>query len=156
MVSENSSLTLTKPQVAVNNILDSMGIAYRNEEPFTYYAVDNYLTDLDLIIEVMGDYWHGSPMKYGECLNKRQTEVVARDKAKRTFIRRHYGIEILYIWENDALKNPLLCQSIINEYIHNNGHLKNYNSFNYYIDNAGCLQLNEIIIYPYQERTIAS
>ncbi len=31
---------------------------------FKYYAVDNYLDKYNLIIEVMGDFWHCHPLKY--------------------------------------------------------------------------------------------
>lgn len=156
ILSENSVITLTKPQSAVNDILDSLEIAYKNEEPFVYYAVDNYLIDLNLIIEVMGDYWHGSPLKYSDGLNEKQAKVVTRDKAKRTFIKKYYDISVLYIWEYDALKRPDVCAALIREYINNGGTLYNYNSFNYYLNENGQLQLKDEIIYPYQEREIAS
>jgi hypothetical protein len=31
---------------------------YLNEKQFQYFAVDNYLEEYNLIIEVMGTYWH--------------------------------------------------------------------------------------------------
>lgn len=64
LLNNNIASTQTKPQVVVNNILDNLSIAYRNEEPFVYYSIDNYLTEYELAIEVMGDYWHSSPLKY--------------------------------------------------------------------------------------------
>lgn len=144
-------LRLTKPQLAVNRILELMEVAYRNEEPFVYYAIDNYLPDSDLAIEVMGDYWHSSPLKYLNHLSPKQRRIVARDKAKRTFIKQYYNIDILYIWETDVLKNPSLCQMLISKYIDSGGVLPNYNSFNYFINNNGQLCLNDNLIYSYQE-----
>lgn len=146
--------TKTKPQIITNNILDNMNISYRNEESFVYYSVDNYLTDYNLIIEVMGDYWHSSPLKYPNKLNDKQKHIVCRDKAKHTYIKKYYGIDILYLWEYDVLNRADVCIALISSYISNEGNLENYNSFNYSINDSGELILNNII-YSYQEREIA-
>ena len=42
ILKNNTTTTLTKPQIIVNNFLDSCNIKYNNEEPFVYYSVDNY------------------------------------------------------------------------------------------------------------------
>lgn len=39
-----------------------MNIKYINEKTFKYYSVDNYLVDYNLIIEIMGDYFHANPI----------------------------------------------------------------------------------------------
>ena len=153
-LSDNAVSTQTKPQIVVNNMLDSLSVAYRNEEPFVYYSIDNYLPEYKLAIEVMGDYWHSSPLKYPEGINDKQKHIISRDKAKHTYIRNHYGIEVLYLWESDILKRPNLCVALIRTYISNDGHLGNYHSFNYHMDNGG-LVLNPDIIQPHQERQIA-
>lgn len=143
--------TNTKPQEIINNVLTKMNISYVNEKEFTYYAVDNYLNDFNLIVEVMGDFWHCNPLKYStfeayEIHRKR----IPRDKAKHTYIKNNYDIEILYLWENDIYNNLDTCIALINDYINNNGILKNYHSFNYHLeDNA--LVLNDDIVIPYQE-----
>ena len=145
----------TKPQIIINNLLDEIGINYRNEESFEYYSIDNYLVDYNLCIEVMGDFWHSSPFKYdNDNLYSNQKKTISRDKAKRTYLRRYYGIEILYLWENDIYNNLNVCETLILEYINNNGVLENYHSFNYSsID--GALVLHDNIIIPYQEMSIA-
>lgn len=139
----------TKPQIIINNILDDMGIRYENDYNTVYYAVDNYLIDYNLIIEVMGDYWHSNPnsFDYGK-LNDTQLKRIPRDKAKHSFIYNKYKIEILYLWENDILNNPELCKLLIEQYILNNGCLKNYHSFNYHINN-NILTLNNNLIIPF-------
>ena len=53
-------------QLKVNNILDKNKILYEREKIFDYYSVDNYLNDSNLIIEVMGDYWHCNPNRYNK------------------------------------------------------------------------------------------
>ena len=155
ILSNNAVSTQTKPQIAVNNMLDNLFIEYRNEEPFVYYSIDNYLPEYKLAIEVMGDYWHSSPLKYPKKINDKQKHIISRDKAKHTYIKNHHRIEILYLWESDILKCPDLCIALIRHYIANDGCLDNYHSFNYHIDDDGNLTLNADIIHPYQEKQIA-
>lgn len=147
-----SSVTSTKPQLIINGILNDMNIKFTNEKDFIYYAVDNYLEDYNLIIEVMGDYWHASPIKYKQ-LNELQKKNVRRDKAKHSFLFEYYNIEILYLWEKDVIKNPNLCQSIIQSYIDNNGKMCNYHSFNYELIDGQLIVKNELIT-PYQNMDI--
>lgn len=135
----------TKPQVIVNNILDSNNIIYEREYNLTYYSLDNYLSDSGLIIEVMGDYWHCNPMKFKEPINDSQKEVMRKDKAKHTYIRNYYDVEVLYLWEYDIEHNKTMCEKLILEYIEKNGKLPNYHSFNYIMDNNE-LELSDNII----------
>lgn len=149
ILKNNKVTTLTKPQVIINNLLDSNNIKYNNEESFMYYSADNYLTDYNLIIEVMGDYWHANPMKFNK-LNELQKKNICRDKAKHTFIDRYYGIKILYLWESDILNRTDLCIALINLYINKSGIIDNYHSFNYIMYN-GELILSNNIIQSYQD-----
>lgn len=57
-------------QLIINNLLEKNGIKFEREYIFGYYAVDNYLVEHNLIIEIMGDYWHASPLRYGDGLYK--------------------------------------------------------------------------------------
>lgn len=148
LLKNNPAVTQTKPQIVVNEMLDDMNVAYRNEESYTYYSVDNYLPEFDLIIEVMGDYWHGSPLKYHNSISDKQRHTISRDKAKHTYLKNHYGIDILYLWESDILKRPEVCRELIQCYIECVGSLQDYHSFNYSIVN-GELELNDTIIHPY-------
>ena len=61
--SARSNKRNSKIQLKINSILDELKINYEREKIFEYYAADNYLNDFNLIIEVMGDYWHGNPNK---------------------------------------------------------------------------------------------
>lgn len=144
--------TNTKPQIMINDLLDSMNITYINEKGFKYYAVDNYLSDNNLIIEVMGDFWHCHPLKYTlDNMREIHRKRIPKDKAKHTYFRNKYNIEILYLWETDIYNNIDICKLLIEEYINNNGILENYHSFNYHIENEQ-LKLNETIIIPYQDK----
>ena len=139
----------TKPQKIVNNLLNELDIKYENEKIFKYYAVDNYLINYNLIIEVMGDYFHANPHVYQKNqLNNMQLKDVKRDKRKHTYIKKYNNIEILYLWETEIQQNTELCKLLIKEYVKNKGRLDNYNSFNFIISNRE-LKLKENIINPY-------
>ena len=142
--------TETIPQRIVNDILDDMDIKYVREKSFEFYAVDNYLLDYNLIIEIQGDYWHVNPLKFSSNLTNIQYSRIGRDKSKHSYFKNQYNIEILYLWETDILKHKEMCIELIREYINSNGILHNYNSFNYSL-NDGKLQLNNNIIIPYQD-----
>lgn len=140
----------TKPQRLINELLDKNNITYQNEKIFGYYAVDNYLNDSNLIIEVMGDYFHSNPIIYNDkqSLNDMQLKDINRDKRKHTYIAKYHNIEILYLWEDDIKKNIKLCEKLILKYVKNKGKLDDYNSFNFYLVN-GEIEIKNNIINPY-------
>lgn len=147
---ENKQIdTNTKPQVIINDLLNKMNISYINEKGFKYYAVDNYLDEYNLVIEVMGDFWHCNPLKYNNPTHQEiHRKRIPRDKAKHTYIKNIHNIEILYLWESDIYDNIDLCELLIKEYIDNHGILPNYHSFNYHIeDNHLILNDNLVILY---------
>lgn len=148
---QNGNLdTETIPQKIVNSMLDEIGIRYDREKQFEYYAVDNYLLDYDLIIEIQGDYWHANPLKFTEKLTKQQCDRIRRDKSKHSYFKNQYNIEILYLWEYDILKRPDICIELIKTYVSLCGTLNNYHSFNYSIEDSQLL-LNNNLITPYQD-----
>lgn len=124
--------TDTKPQIAVNSMLDDLSVKFVREKIFKYYSVDNYLPDYNLIIEVMGDYFHANPTIFApDKLNQIQQKGITRDKRKRTYIKKYYSIDILYLWEYDIKHQPDICKWLIKNYIKNNGVLHDYHSYNY-------------------------
>lgn len=145
----------SKIQLTTNFLLDKNNIKYEREHPIEFYSIDNYLTESKLMIEVMGDYWHVSPLRYGKdkyMLNDIQYKGIRHDKQKHTYILNHFGVEILYLWEKDIETYPEKCEALILKYINNNGVLDDYNSFNYsFSDNN--LVLNSQIIIPYIKRS---
>lgn len=150
LLSNRSITTNTKPQIKINRLLESLNITYQNEYDCKYYSIDNYLPQQNLMIEVMGDFWHCNPIKYTQVKQEIQKKRIPKDKAKHTYIMNKYKIEILYLWEYDINNNATLCEKLIQKYISNNGILENYHSFNYsLISNE--LILNEKIIIPYQD-----
>lgn len=144
----------TSIQKLINHLLQEMKVDFENEYLFKYYSVDNYLIKHDLVIEVMGDYWHSNPIKYKhlETLNHTQLDMVSRDKSKNTFLMKYHNIHVLYLWESDINSNTVLCQELIKLYIKNNGVLYNYHSFNYSFDSKGKLRIKEPLIYPHFDK----
>ena len=134
----NFSRKPTKPQLITNDLLDGMGIKFENEYDCKYYLVDNYLTDYNLMIEVMGNYFHCSPVTNLE--NSRKVKIIGKDKAKHTYIKKYKSIEVLYLWEKDIHENIDVCKSLVEKYVKNNGILENYHSYNYHL-NDGKLEL---------------
>ena len=71
-----------------------------------------------------------------------------------SYVYNHFSIKILYLWETDINDNKEMCEKLILEYIKRNGDLKNYHSFNYYLDKNGELLLRTDLIIPYQEQQL--
>lgn len=126
-----NSIETSKPQQMINDLLDEMGIKYISEYDCKYYLIDHYLTDYNLMIEVQGDFWHCSPLLSSKSNTSGIKNNLIKDKRKHSYIKNNYGIEILYLWENDVYNNLDLCKTLITEYIKNNGVMKDYHSFNY-------------------------
>lgn len=145
----------TKPQKIINTILDGLNIKYTNEYNCKYYAIDNYLDDYNLMIEVMGDYFHTNPTKYLDInhLNAIQIKGLKRDKSKRTYVKKHNNIDVLYLWEEDIKSNLDLIKLLILEYIKHKGILEDYHSFNYHIED-NILKINTIKINSYVEQPL--
>lgn len=146
LLSKNCFKTNTAPQIVLNNLLDDMNIQYINEYQCTYYSIDNYLPEYQVMIEVMGDFWHAHPLKYNES-NYREIQLkrIPKDKSKHTYIKNQYGIEILYLWESDLNNHIDLCRALIELYISDPTSMETYHSFNYHIENSQ-LTLNQNII----------
>lgn len=140
----------TKPQIIINSILFQNNISFINEYTIGYYSVDNYLNEKNLIIEVMGNYFHGNPNIYTtyDQLNDMQIKDITRDKRKHTYIKKYRDIDILYIWESEIKEDPILCEKIILQYISSGGVLQNYHSYNYCICNNE-LTLKQDVVNPY-------
>ena len=141
----------SKPQLIANSLLDALSIEYEREKQFTYYSADNYLPYFNLIIEIQGDYWHCNPIKYTDKISGIQADNIRSDKAKHTYLKNKYGIDVLYLWESDLYKKSDLCKALIKLYVDNNGILPNYNSFNYQLIDDKAV-LSEDLIVPYQEQ----
>ena len=142
--------TDTECQKQLNLILEELNIEYVNEKGYDgIYSVDNYLLNEDLIIEVMGEFWHCDNRKYSKIQYKNQLDRIIRDKAKHNYFKNKYNINILYLWECDIIENKKLCEELIKTYVNNKGIISNYHSMNYELNDS--LQIKENIIIPYMD-----
>lgn len=121
---------ITRPQLIANGLLDELGIPFQNETQCGYFAVDNYLVESDLVIEVQGDYWHYHPIRFSR-LDERAIRRIGQDKARHTYLKSHKNIEILYLWESDLIEAPEKCCRLIEYYVKNKGQIEEYQSYNY-------------------------
>ena len=139
--------TDTAPQRVVNEILKELDITYINEAPLGAYSMDNKLCDVDLYIQVTGDYWHALPTKYlhWDTLTKQQKKRIRSDANKSAYATGFSGVRILYLWESDCMENRDLCKALIKTYYTDRGILPDYHSFNWRLSD-GVLCLNDKII----------
>jgi len=155
ILSENKIPTAyTKPHIKICNLLNELNINYETERPFDYYSMDIFLTDYNLPIEIMGDFWHSNPNLYiskDDIKYQFQKDRIIHDKFKHDYVNCFYNKQILYLWETDINKDLELCKLLILLFIKNNGILKNYNSFNYHVGKDGLININRRIISSYQE-----
>lgn len=98
----------TKPEKMVRELLEQKGLVknidfYQEKSFFGKYFTDFFFPSTNLIIEVMGDYWHANPQIYGESkipLNTEQEARIIKDKEKKEdFIEQ--GYHYIEIWESD-------------------------------------------------------
>ncbi len=141
------SQTQTKIQKIIVDLLINNGINYQEEYFLGEQSLDIYLSDYNLGIEINGDYWHTNPIKYksDDKLSKQQLKQFTYDLKKYNYSLEHFPI--LYLWENDIKNNLKLCELLIMLFI-KEGQLKDYNSFNYTLDEDK-IKLNTNIIIPY-------
>ena len=72
-----------------SDTIDSVKTAYnqfdQNERVIGYWSFDNWLVGTNLLIEVMGDFWHGSPIRYGtyDSLSAQQKNRIMKDRQKK-------------------------------------------------------------------------
>lgn len=109
----NNRFKDTKPELIFESYLKELNIKYRKQELFGFYSFDFYLIDLDIYVEVDGDYWHSNPKIYNyDILSKRQILIVNKDKKKNNFMKIKNKI-LLRFWENEILNNK---EFIINKF----------------------------------------
>lgn len=106
---------VTKIQIKVADYLKDKGIKYSLEKYFTVNGrrvrVDIYLEELDLIIEVNGNYWHGKPGTPLEEMTRYQRQGYERDRYKESI----FEDKLLFLWEEDIHSGKY--ESQIDEFI---------------------------------------
>lgn len=103
----NSKYKETKPEKMVREYLEKNKIQFESQKlMYDKFLVDFYLPSHDAIIEVLGDYWHANPIKYGNeedgliPLTPKQERQRSKDKARFAYLKT-VGHNIVGVWEND-------------------------------------------------------
>lgn len=113
---------ITKPQKEVADYLEESNINYSLEKYFTIDSkrirVDIYLEDLDLIVEINGNYWHGKPDSPLEDMTYYQRQGYERDRFKESVFKD----KLLFLWEDEIWSGSY--KSKLGEFIRTRGHVK--------------------------------
>lgn len=114
---KNQKYKDTKPEIMTREYLDKNNINYIPQHPmYNMFVVDFYLPDYNIVIEVLGDYWHGNPKKYHGKYSKKQLKVKRKDINKFiTLIDK--GHVVIGIWEFDIYQNIDNTLLELNKYI---------------------------------------
>ena len=142
--------SLTKPHIKICDILCEMNLKFEIEYSINGFLLDVYISD-DIMIEIMGKYWHCDIRNYNEPKNEKQIKNIDKDKRKKESVFNKTGGYILYLWEDDINMRPDLCKKLIEKYVRSNGKLKNYHSMNYFLNN-NLLKLNDNVLVPFFEQ----
>lgn len=70
-------------------------------------TVDFLLSDLNIIIEANGDFWHANPTIYGKIkpLHRIHHRVIEKDIKKLNQLKL-IGYNVIVVWEKDLRENP--------------------------------------------------
>lgn len=72
------------------SLLEDLNIKYTNEYVIGPWTFDCFIKDMNILIEVQGDYWHSLP------------KAIRLDKSKSTYIKRYYpDYKIVYFYEHE-------------------------------------------------------
>lgn len=119
---ENHNQRKTGIEKLVEKELNRLNIKYIYQYNLNNkFAVDFYLSEYNLIIEVLGDYWHSNPLIYGENkinLNEMQSKQIKRDNARFSYFET-CGYPFFKIWETDINKDSYNSLLPVLKYIDN-------------------------------------
>jgi len=100
-------------QLTLYDLLGELGINYEREYVLGPYTFDCYISDHNLLIEVQGEYWHSL------------RNAVSRDKAKASYVERHFPqLRLKYLWEHEFKCPHRVMESL--RYWMNMSKLKHY------------------------------
>jgi G:T-mismatch repair DNA endonuclease (very short patch repair protein) len=95
----------SKPHLTTKKILEELRISFKEEYTVTHWSFDFYLDELDIYLEVDGDYFHSHP-KIWPNGPKSKTQKInwSRDIKKNKFCQEN-NMKLIRIWEYDIVNN---------------------------------------------------
>jgi G:T-mismatch repair DNA endonuclease (very short patch repair protein) len=142
--------SMSFPHLQVIKILDELSIDNEIELRVGRYSVDCYIKNTNLVIEVMGTFWHCDNRRYKNPISRIQEKSIKRDRRKKEEIYNKEFIP-LYLWEIDICDDYETCKKLIKEFVERNGKLNNYHSMNYIMKNEE-IKLRSKILFPFFEK----
>lgn len=95
----------SKPHTAMSVILDELNLSYEEEKTHGHFSFDFWLKDLDIYLEVDGDYFHSNPKFYPNGPESKTQKInYSRDCSKNRYVNSN-NMKLLRFWEDDILKN---------------------------------------------------
>lgn len=106
LIEDDGDRLMTKPEKVVFDILNDLKVDFVQEHRVCgRYISDFYIPELNLIIEVFGDYWHSNPRKYGngfKNLSNIQRNIKHKDGKKIQRMAAE-NFSLMIVWEYDAV-----------------------------------------------------
>mgnify|MGYP000879900253 CR=1 FL=1 len=95
----------TKPELIVYEYFNNINVECIPQYPMcNRFVVDFFIPSFNIVVEVLGDYWHGNPSKYPEDkLTEKQLKTKIKDEFKLNYLSKE-GYEVHMIWEDDIYK----------------------------------------------------
>lgn len=106
-----------KLEMAGYAILDEIGVPYEPQKlMFGKFCVDAIYTDLRVVVQFDGDYWHGHPVNFPHP-DARQTRRMSIDRSQDAYFAKA-GYTVLRLWESDIKKDRSVAVSSVLAAIH--------------------------------------
>jgi very-short-patch-repair endonuclease len=83
---------------------------------FNKFCVDAYLTELNIVVQFDGDYWHGNKEKF-KTLDKRQKRRSELDISQDLYMKKA-GVKVVRVWESELKNNNNILIEKINQSIY--------------------------------------
>jgi G:T-mismatch repair DNA endonuclease (very short patch repair protein) len=95
----------TKPERELKSILKELNIKFKHSYKYQGYYFDFYLPELNILIEVDGNYWHGKGLKWEE-LNAAQQNSRLND-IKKNQLCLDTKQSLIRLWEDEIEKQHI-------------------------------------------------
>lgn len=111
----SNNITTSKLEDKFALLLKSLNLYYKRQHRVGYRYYDFYLPEHNLLIEVMGDYWHGNKSKYAKNqLSEMQKKNQFNDKFKRK-LANAAGYKIIEFWETEINNDFIFVRKELKE-----------------------------------------
>ena len=128
----NSGCNISNLEKRIGYILDNLYIKFETQFLINKFSYDYHIKDVNLLIEVNGDFWHANPIKYlpddilphPKSIGVKAKDLWLKDKRKNELAIKN-GFNIITIWEAE-IKNlndielELFLLKKINEFLDGN------------------------------------